>query len=66
MLENFRGSRKFPGSWILSDSDIPRAKTQRRQVRKKKITFLKRIHFRLSDLCALASLREIFRLPVAA
>jgi len=32
----------------------------------KKITFLKRIHFRFSDLCALASLREVFRLSIAA
>jgi hypothetical protein len=49
----------------FNDNKYYRAKTQRRQVRKKKITFLKRIQFR-SDLCALASLREIFRLSVAA
>jgi hypothetical protein len=62
---SLRSLGKFSGNKRLSASDIPRAKTQRRQARKKKITFLKRIHFRLSDLCALASLREIFRLSVA-
>jgi len=56
----------FPATHSPPRRGFTRAKTQRRQVRKNKITFLERIHFRLSDLCALASLREIFRLSVAA
>jgi hypothetical protein len=47
---------------ILSDSDMPPAKAQRRQVRKKKLTVHKQIHDLFSKLCALAPLREIFRL----
>ena len=49
-----RRLRKFAGRRTPSDSDMPLAKAQRRQVRKKQITVLKRVHFLLFDLCALA------------
>ena len=52
----FRNRRKS-----TSRKDAKRAK-----FKIKKFTGLKQIHFLLSDLCALAPLREIIRLSVAA
>jgi hypothetical protein len=52
--------RKFSGDRRLSDSDMPPAKAQRRQVRKKQIAVLKRAHLLLSDLCALARDNQVF------
>jgi hypothetical protein len=45
----------------LSDPNITLAKAQRRQVQKKTLPVHKQMYFLFSDLCALATLREIFR-----
>ena len=65
ILENSRSLRKFYGSRRLSDSDMPPAKAQRRQVRKDKKNILtKDFHVFSPTFAALASLREIFRVSV--
>jgi hypothetical protein len=57
IVEIFRSLRKFCKSQKLSDSDIPRAKSPRRQVFESVFGFL---------LSAFASLREIFRFLLVA
>jgi hypothetical protein len=55
---NLRGMRKFSDMENISDSDHSPAKAQRRQVQR-------RISF-LQNLCAFATLREVFRILAAA
>ena len=59
--------RKFSGDRRLSNSDMPLAKAQRRKVRRGKINILTNdFHVFSPTFAALASLREIFRVSVAA
>ena len=56
---------KVSGDRRLSDSDMPPAKAQRRQVRREKTNILtKDFHVFSPTFAALASLREIFRVSV--
>src|SRR3989337_230153 len=60
-----RSLGKFSGDRRLSDSDMPLAKAQRRQVRREKTNILtKDFHVLSPTFAALASLREIFRVSV--
>jgi hypothetical protein len=62
LAQSLRSLRKFSEIQRPSDSDIPPAKTQRRQVQGKKINILPKDFYHLSPtFAALASLREIFR-----
>jgi hypothetical protein len=62
-----RSLGKFSGNRRLSDSDMPPAKAQRRQVRREKINILTNdFHVFFPTFAAFASLREIFRVSVAA
>ena len=45
-------------AWFENLTTLSKIEGQRRQVRKKKMTILKRVHFLLSNLCAFASLRR--------
>ena len=61
-----RSLGKFSGDRRRSDSDMPLAKAQRRQVRREKTNILtKDFHVFSPTFAALASLREIFRVSVA-
>ena len=61
-----RSLGKFSGDRRRSDSDMPLAKAQRRQVRREKTNILtKYFHVFSPTFAALASLREIFRVSVA-
>jgi hypothetical protein len=67
IAQSFRSLRKFSEIQRSSDSDIPPAKTQRRQVQRKKINILpKDFHHLSPTFAALATLREILRVSVAA
>jgi hypothetical protein len=60
-----RSVGKFSGDRRLSDSDMPPAKAQRRQVRREKTNILtKDFHVFSPTFAALASLREIFQIRI--